>query len=60
MKQLTDREGLRRLSVGKWRVLFGPDTPDAAHIYGIDNRGSGLSAFSQITILSPNRCGAFR
>jgi len=39
VKQLTDREGLYRLRVGKWRVFFDRDTPDTARIHGIDNRG---------------------
>jgi mRNA interferase RelE/StbE len=39
VKQLTDREGLCRLRVGKWRVFFDRDTPGAARIHGIDNRG---------------------
>ncbi len=39
VKMLTDREGLYRLRVGKWRVFFDLDTPDAVRIHGIDNRG---------------------
>ena len=39
VKQLTDREGLYRLRVGKWRVFFDRDTFDTARIHGIDNRG---------------------
>lgn len=39
VRQLTDREGLCRLRVGKWRVLFDRDTPGTARIHGIDNRG---------------------
>lgn len=39
VKQLTGREGLWRLRVGKWRVFFDRDTPGAARVYGVDNRG---------------------
>jgi mRNA interferase RelE/StbE len=39
VKRLTDREGLCRLRVGKWRVFFDLDMPGAARIHGIDNRG---------------------
>jgi len=39
VKQLTDREGLCRLRVGKWRVFFDRDRPAAVRIHGIDNRG---------------------
>jgi mRNA interferase RelE/StbE len=39
VKQLTDREGLYRLRVGKWRIFFDLDSPDRLHIHGIDNRG---------------------
>ncbi len=39
VKRLTDREGLYRLRVGKWRVFFDLDVPDTARIHGIDNRG---------------------
>jgi len=39
VKRLTDREGLFRLRVGKWRVFFDLDTPDTVRIHGIDNRG---------------------
>ena len=39
VKRLTDREGLCRLRVGKWRVFFDSDVPDTARIHGIDNRG---------------------
>lgn len=39
VKQLTDRNGLYRLRVGKWRVFFDHDTPGTARIRGIDNRG---------------------
>jgi mRNA-degrading endonuclease RelE of RelBE toxin-antitoxin system len=38
VKRLTDRDGLYRLRVGKWR-LFDLDTPGAVRIHGIDNRG---------------------
>jgi len=38
-KQLTDRQGLYRLRVGKWRVFFDLDSPDGVRIHGIDNRG---------------------
>ena len=39
VKRLTDREGLYRLRVGKWRVFFDLYTPGSARIHGIDNRG---------------------
>ena len=39
VKQLTDREGLYRLRVGKWRVFFDLDAPNAVRVHGIDNRG---------------------
>jgi mRNA interferase RelE/StbE len=39
VKRLTDREGLYRLRVGKWRLFFDLDTPDTVRIHGIDNRG---------------------
>ena len=39
VKMLTDREGLYRLRVGKWRVFFTLDAPDSIRIHGIDNRG---------------------
>jgi mRNA interferase RelE/StbE len=39
VKRLTDREGLYRLRVGKWRVFFDLDAPSQARIHGIDNRG---------------------
>jgi mRNA interferase RelE/StbE len=38
-KKLTDREGLYRLRIGKWRLFFDLDTPDTVRIHGIDNRG---------------------
>ena len=38
-KRLTDREGLCRLRVGKWRVFFDIDATSVARIHGIDNRG---------------------
>jgi mRNA-degrading endonuclease RelE of RelBE toxin-antitoxin system len=38
-KPLTDREGLYRFRIGKWRVFFDLDTPDTVRIHGIDNRG---------------------
>ena len=38
VKMLTDREGLCRLRVSKWRILFDLEA-DVAHIRGIDNRG---------------------
>ena len=37
--KLTDREGLYRFRVGKWRVFFDLDTPEVIHIHGVDNRG---------------------
>jgi mRNA interferase RelE/StbE len=39
VKMLTDREGLYRLRVGKWRVFFDLDSPNTMRIHGIDNRG---------------------
>lgn len=38
-KPLTDRAGLYRYRVGKWRVLFDLDSPGIIRIHGIDNRG---------------------
>jgi mRNA-degrading endonuclease RelE of RelBE toxin-antitoxin system len=37
--KLTDREGLYRFRVGKWRVFFDLDTPKIIRIHGVDNRG---------------------
>ena len=39
VKRLTDREGLCRLRVGKWRVFFDRDRHGSARLHGIDNRG---------------------
>jgi mRNA interferase RelE/StbE len=39
VKLLTDRDGLYRLRVGKWRLFFDVDSPDTVRIHGIDNRG---------------------
>ena len=39
VKRLTDREGLYRLRVGKWRGFFDLYTPGSARIHGIDNLG---------------------
>jgi mRNA interferase RelE/StbE len=39
IKPLTDRAGLYRLRVGKWRVFFDQDEPGVVRIHGIDNRG---------------------
>jgi len=39
VKRLTDREGLYRLRVGKWRIFFDLDSPDVVRVHGIDNRG---------------------
>jgi mRNA interferase RelE/StbE len=39
VKTLTDREGLYRLRVGKWRIFFDLDFPGTVRIHGIDNRG---------------------
>ncbi len=39
VKKLTDRDGLYRLRVGKWRVFFDLDTRGCARIHAIDNRG---------------------
>ena len=36
---LTDRDGLYRLRVGKWRLFFDLDTLNTVRIHGIDNRG---------------------
>jgi mRNA interferase RelE/StbE len=38
VKLLTDREGLYRLRVGKWRIFFDLNA-DICRIRGIDNRG---------------------
>ena len=59
--RLTDREGLYRLRVGKWRLFFDLDTTDTVRIHGIDNRGEALIAFrealsenaSQFCLISP-------
>jgi len=39
VKKLTDRPGLYRLRVGKWRVFFDLDTTNEVRIHGIDTRG---------------------
>jgi mRNA interferase RelE/StbE len=39
VKMLTDRDGLYRLRVGKWRLFFDLDSPNTVRIHGIDNRG---------------------
>jgi mRNA interferase RelE/StbE len=39
VKMLTDRDGLYRLRVGKWRLFFDMDSPNTVRIHGIDNRG---------------------
>ena len=39
VKPLTDRDGLYRLRVGKWRLFFDLDSPNTVRIHGIDNRG---------------------
>ena len=39
VKRLSDRDGLYRLRVGKWRVFFDLDAPGTVRIHGIDNRG---------------------
>ena len=39
VKMLTERDGLYRLRVGKWRLFFFLDSPNAVRIHGIDNRG---------------------
>ena len=39
VKMLTDRDGLYRLRVGKWRLLFDLDSSNTVRIHGIDNRG---------------------
>jgi mRNA-degrading endonuclease RelE of RelBE toxin-antitoxin system len=39
VKPLTDRAGLYRLRVGKWRVFLDLDTPAEIRVQGIDNRG---------------------
>jgi hypothetical protein len=66
VKQLTDREGLCRLRVGKWRVFFDRDTPGAARIHGIDNRGQayrcavGISTWSHALIDALWECAPYR
>src|ERR1017187_6985582 len=39
IKMLTDRAGLYRLRVGKWRIFFDLDSPSTVRIHGVDNRG---------------------
>ena len=39
VKALTDRQGLLRLRIGKWRVFLDKDQPGVTRIHGIDNRG---------------------
>jgi mRNA-degrading endonuclease RelE of RelBE toxin-antitoxin system len=39
VKMLTDRDGLYRLRVEKWRLFFDLVPPDTVRIHGIDNRG---------------------
>ena len=39
VKMLTDRDGLYRLRVGRWRLFFDVDTINTVRIHGIDNRG---------------------
>jgi mRNA interferase RelE/StbE len=39
VKMLTDRDGLYRLRVGKWRLFFDLDSSNTVRIHGIDNRG---------------------
>jgi hypothetical protein len=39
VKPLTDREGLYRLRVGKWRVFLDLDAPEEIRVQGVDNRG---------------------
>ena len=39
VNMLTDRNGLHRLRVGKWRLFFDLDSPGIVRIHGIDNRG---------------------
>jgi mRNA interferase RelE/StbE len=39
VKMLTDRDGLYRLRVGKWRIFFDLDSPSTVRIHGVDNRG---------------------
>jgi len=39
VKPLTDRPGLYRFRIGKWRVFFDLDAPGMVRIHGIDNRG---------------------
>ena len=39
IKMLTDRDGLYRLRVGKWRLFFDLDSPNTVRVHGIDNRG---------------------
>lgn len=46
VKQLTDRNGLYRLRVGKWRVFFDLDDRDKVRIHGIDNRGEAYCSLT--------------
>jgi mRNA-degrading endonuclease RelE of RelBE toxin-antitoxin system len=39
IKMLTDRGGLYRLRVGKWRIFLEFETPESIRIHGVDNRG---------------------
>ena len=39
VKMLTDRGGLYRLRVGKWRVFYTRDSDELLRIQAIDNRG---------------------
>jgi hypothetical protein len=57
VKRLTDREGLYRLRVGKWRIFFDLDSPDSVRIHGIDNRGEAYWA-NQNGTSSSYACGA--
>ena len=42
VKMLTDRDGLYRLRVGKWRVFFDLDEPGAVRIHRIDKSRPGV------------------
>jgi mRNA-degrading endonuclease RelE of RelBE toxin-antitoxin system len=39
IKMLTDRPGLRRLRVGKWRIFLEFETSESIRVHGVDNRG---------------------
>jgi mRNA interferase RelE/StbE len=51
VKRLTDREGLYRLRVGKWRVFFDLDAPSQAR--NSRHRQSGTSVLTSRLLLTP-------